>query len=89
MGDGSESCPDSKQRSNDKEKSVFDVESVLLHYTRAVGTYNQYLGARKADITNVVDQAFQFWRTDTDWEGILAELNSKWHGDVPRTYPWW
>lgn len=41
MDNGSTLHLDSKRTSSDNKGDVFHVESVLLHYTRAVGTYDQ------------------------------------------------
>lgn len=69
VADGSTSRSYSKQTSSNRKEAVFDVESVLLHYTGVVGTYKQY-GALKAHHTIAVGQAIHFWRTLANWEDV-------------------
>lgn len=60
MDEGSTSRADSKRTSSDKKEAVFNMDSVLLHYTPPVGTYNQYQGALKAHHTDVMEHAIHF-----------------------------
>lgn len=42
------------------ERPVFEVESIALHYTRAVGDYTQTTAARHARLCFVVETAIHF-----------------------------
>lgn len=72
MDDGSKVHSDSKRTSCYKKIALFGMDSVQLHYTRAVGIYQQYSGAGKTNHINEVEQAIYLWRVGVDWEDVLA-----------------
>lgn len=74
---------DWKRAISNKKEAVFYVESVLLHHAVAVGTFNQYQGARNAHHTNVMEHANHFWRAGAEWEEVLSQLRYKSTADVP------
>lgn len=43
-------------------RNVFEVESVLLHYDRALGNYQNDPRVEKLSHTPVVENAVHFWR---------------------------
>lgn len=67
-------------------RSAFQVEPVLVDYTRAVGHYTQNAAALKTGHTDVMEEAVHFWRAAGILQDALRFLNFLGHGEVLTTH---
>lgn len=81
-----------KDSSRDKGKvrsqPDFDVETVSLLSTQAVGNYRQDPTAKKAYHTNMVEKVKHFWRKGSSLMDILSFIDYQGHGDNTTTQLW-
>lgn len=70
-------------------KPVIEVELSELHYTRAIGNYEQTTSAKQAVHTAVLETAFHFWRSVATWGELLCFTDNGEHRKIPTNHPWW
>lgn len=63
--------------------SVLGVESILFHYIKVVGTYNEIPRLSKMHYTNACHQSIHFSPTGTGKEGALKLLDYLELGYIP------
>lgn len=69
--------------------AIFELESILLHYTRAPGSYQNDQRGEKLTHTFVIEVACHFWCVCFPWGRMSSRVNYYATSLIPSGHPWW
>lgn len=67
------------------EKSGFDEESIHVHNTKTIGTFQQPSADCKVHCINVVKEVIHFWWKASSWTNVMYPINHQRHERYRRT----
>lgn len=71
----------------DLRSAIFEVKSVLLHYTRARGTYQNDPGVKELSHISKVEMASHFWPAGLPLAQFSSRVNYIETGQIPSKHP--
>lgn len=80
---------DSDREGRKEETAIFQLQSVLLHFTRAVRTYCRSPAARSTQSTNFAEEATRFRQKASSREEVLVQWEFKGHEELLTMNIWW